>query len=102
MIAQYPFYMNDANRSSLIEATRMETRTIIRNNTITSSVPLYLFYLKGVQRVEKNRLYSPSAWWDSSDGGEICSSSQYGTDSDIFAFGFPKRTRARKHRVFVF
>jgi hypothetical protein len=81
MITQYPVYMSDANRSSLIEAARTETRTLIQNNTITASNPLYLFYLKGVQRVEKNRLHSASAWWD----GSVSKYMQLG----IMAVGYP-------------
>lgn len=69
MIIQYPFYLTDANQAALIEATHTETRTSIRNNTVTASNPLYLFYLKGVQRIERNRLHSASAWYDSGAAG---------------------------------
>jgi hypothetical protein len=74
--------MSDANKSSLIEATQRETRTLIRRNTITASNPLYLFYLKGVQRVERNRLHSASAWWDPTDGGKYY-------QSGMMAAGYP-------------
>lgn len=83
MILQYPFYMTDANRSSLLEATHAGTQTIIRNNIITASNPVYLFYLKGVQRVEKNRLHSVGAWFDSTGGGKYY-------QQGIMAAGYPR------------
>lgn len=60
---QYPAYMNDSNRGSLIEATRAETEIIIKNNTIRSVNCVWLLYLKGIQRLEQNRIYSFGSWY---------------------------------------
>ncbi len=79
VISQYPFYMNDANRSLLVEATHAATQTTIRNNTITAPNALWFLYLKGVQRLEKNRLNSFGSWY---------SAGKY-YQAAIAAFGYP-------------
>ncbi len=79
LITQYPFYMTDANRSSLVEATHAGTTTTVTNNVITTPNTIWLLYLKGLQKLEKNRLNSFGAWY---------SAGKY-YQAPIAAFGYP-------------